>query len=405
MPNRDQQKRGMPNQPHRRDSSTLGHSEGTREQHLGATPPRFTRIVAKDGQESLANARVETRNTTRNSSPTRKYIFRMQPQTSLAMRCPSKRSAQHARDLPTRRRHTNCWEKWRDLQTIDHKSPGIAHTTAEAWRRETAAQSLPKETNDAHTREPWLLNDVMSILTTDHAAPGAPTLGQSVSKIISQISRVTSDPVPSNRSMEITTSVEFASKSDHFHVALRLPALQFPLLWMSSSNDGARRGLYNASSHGLEHWRVGAQSSEFRRPQVFRSVTSGPFETWVVLRIISFCIFFDNFDNAFFQRRDWYVMMALDFVCQNSFLRCGQINSVLFVFCSCRQWNWWFTFLDFFVSVMTPASLVRCRDKLYTHTIVEEIFVVLLSLLFSCSQSSFCNGVMITCSIHGVDEL
>ena len=110
-----------------------------------------------------------------------------------------------------------------------------------------------KKTNDAHTREPWLPNDVMSILTTDHASPGAPTLGQSVSKIISQISRVTSDPVPSNRSMEITTSVEFASKSDHFHVDLRLPTLLFPLLWMSSSNDGARRGLYNASSHGLEH--------------------------------------------------------------------------------------------------------------------------------------------------------
>ena len=42
-----------------------------------------------------------------------------------------------------------------------------------------------------------------------------------------------------------------------------------------------------------------------------------------------FSIFFDNFYNAFFQRRDWCIMMAYHFVCQNSFLRCGQENSVL----------------------------------------------------------------------------
>ena len=52
------------------------------------------------------------------------------------------------------------------------------------------------------------------------------------------------------------------------------------------------------------------ETSEFLCFQVFRSVTSGPCEAWVVLRTIFFSIFFDNFYNAFIQCRDWYVMMA-----------------------------------------------------------------------------------------------
>ena len=51
-----------------------------------------------------------------------------------------------------------------------------------------------------------------------------------------------------------------------------------------------------------------------------------------------------------------------------------------------------------------------------TPPIVEEMFVFLLyecvhlpcnffTFCSSCSQSSFCNRVMISCSIHGVDDL
>ena len=45
------------------------------------------------------------------------------------------------------------------------------------------------------------------------------------------------------------------------------------------------------------------ETSEFLCPQVFRSVTSCPFEAYVVLRTILASIFFGNFYNAFFQRR------------------------------------------------------------------------------------------------------
>ena len=52
------------------------------------------------------------------------------------------------------------------------------------------------------------------------------------------------------------------------------------------------------------------ETSELLCPLVLRSVPSGAFETWVVLRTIVSSIFFDNFCNEFFQRRDWYMMMA-----------------------------------------------------------------------------------------------
>ena len=81
-------------------------------------------------------------------------------------------------------------------------------------RGEERLQPSPKTKGVAHKHETRLPNDAISIFI----------IGQSVSSIISQISRVTPDPVPSNRSMEITTSVDFPSKSNHFQVALRLPA-------------------------------------------------------------------------------------------------------------------------------------------------------------------------------------
>ena len=54
---------------------------------------------------------------------------------------------------------------------------------------------------------------------------------------------------------------------------------------------------------------------------------------------------------------------GLDFVCQNSFLRCGQVNSVLCILLRSSM-NWWFTFLDFFVSVITSASLALLSKQI-----------------------------------------
>ena len=108
---------------------------------------------------------------------------------------------------------------------------------------------------------------------------------------------------------------------------------------------------------------------------VFRSVTFCPFEAQVVFcEQFSFPSFFDNFYNAFFQRRLVH-NDGSDSVCQNSFLRSGQENSVL---CSGRQWIWWFTFLDFFVSVFTSASLALLSKQIVHSPIVEEMFVFLL---------------------------
>ena len=58
-------------------------------------------------------------------------------------------------------------------------------------------------------------------------APLSPrsSLGQSVSNLISQISRVASDPVPTYFRKEMTPSMKFTRKSNHFQVAHPLPAL------------------------------------------------------------------------------------------------------------------------------------------------------------------------------------
>ena len=69
------------------------------------------------------------------------------------------------------------------------------------------------------------------------------------------------------------------------------------------------------------------KTSEFFRTQKSRSVTSGPLEAKVVLRTILVSTFVDNFCDAFFQHR-LVRNDGLDAVCQNSFLRCGQVNSV-----------------------------------------------------------------------------
>ena len=62
--------------------------------------------------------------------------------------------------------------------------------------------------------------------------------------------------------------------------------------------------------------------------QIFRNVTSDPFEAQVVLRTIIVSTFIDNFYDAFFQHR-LVRNDGVDAVCQNSFLCRGQVNSAL----------------------------------------------------------------------------
>ena len=118
------------------------------------------------------------------------------------------------------------------------------------------------------------------------------------------------------------------------------------------------------------------ETSEFLCPQVFRSVNSLVLSRPKSCEQFFFSLFVDNFYNAFFQR----ILVhndGLDILCPNLFLRCGEVNSVFCILLrSIGQWFWWFTFLDFFVSVITSVSLAllsrqivplpKVEDKLHT---------------------------------------
>ena len=108
---------------------------------------------------------------------------------------------------------------------------------------------------------------------------------------------------------------------------------------------------------------------------------------------------------------DWCIMMAWTFVCQNQFLRCGQVNSVLCLLLrSSKKFDdslSWITSASLALLSRQIVPLPMVEDKLYAP-MEKDMFVF---LLYECVhlpysfQSSFCNRVMISCSIHGVDEL
>ena len=133
-----------------------------------------------------------------------------------------------------------------------------------------------------------------------------------------------------------------------------------------------------------------------------------------LLRTVLVSIFFDNFYNAFLQRR-LVRNDGLNPVSQKLFSALRTSKFSTFAFCSGCQWIWWFTFLDFFVSVITSASLVllskqsihyplkrKCLSSFCTSVYTPYTFFTFFSC---CCQSTFCDRVMISCSIHGVDEL
>ena len=81
-----------------------------------------------------------------------------------------------------------------------------------------------------------------------------------------------------------------------------------------------------------------------------------------LLRTILVSIFVDNFYNAFF----WQRLVrndGLDSVCQNSFLRCGQVNSALCILLRSSM-NLMIHLPRFFVSVITSASLASLSRQI-----------------------------------------
>ena len=93
---------------------------------------------------------------------------------------------------------------------------------------------------------------------------------------------------------------------------------------------------------------------------------------------------------------------GLDSVCQNSFLRCGQANSVL-----CISFR---SSMDLIIHL--PRFLEICSYFCFAGIVVEtnqeivkKMFVFFLHDFFFCHQSSFCNRGLISCSIHRKDGL
>ena len=148
-------------------------------------------------------------------------------------------------------------------------------------------------------------------------------------------------------------------------------------------------------------------TSEFCEPMYFGVLLFDPF-----------AIFFDNFYSAFFRKR-LVRNDGLDFVCLNSFLRCGQVTSVFCILLRssmnlmihlprilyiCKH----FCFAGIVVKHIKNCEESVCLPsvRVCTHTPSNSSSPCTFFTFFSfCYQSSFCNGVMISCSIHGVDEL
>ena len=146
------------------------------------------------------------------------------------------------------------------------------------------------------------------------------------------------------------------------------------------------------------------ETSEFCEPMCF-GVLHWSFQGVSRTNLVS--IFVENFYNVIF----WLRLVrndGLDSVCQNSFLRCGQVNSVLCILLRSSMK----------LMIRLPRFLCICYYLCFAGIVVEtcqQLWRKCLSsfctsvytffTLFSfCYQSRFCNGVMILCSIRGVDE-
>ena len=125
-------------------------------------------------------------------------------------------------------------------------------------------------------------------------------------------------------------------------------------------------------------------SSKPSRPQVFRSVTSGPFEAYVVLRMTTFTT------HSF--SIDWHKMMAWTLSAKNR--SCVANKRIQYsAFGSDFQWIWWVTFLGF---------LEICKFFCFVCIVVgeEDCVIFFFTFFFFWHQSSFCNGILISRLIH-----
>ena len=162
--------------------------ERTREEHPWCTPPK--RQNRRNGWK-----------TARNSSPAKRYML-------------SKNTTRNCDAVTVETQNTTC-QGFADTETPHHLLRIVErlaiHRPPRLCDRTSNCRSVEKR--DCSTVLPQI------------ALPPSSSLGQSVSSIISPISRMTSDPVPTYFSMEITPSMKFTGISDHFQVALRLTAL------------------------------------------------------------------------------------------------------------------------------------------------------------------------------------
>ena len=100
--------------------------------------------------------------------------------------------------------------------------------------------------------------------------------------------------------------------------------------------------------------------------------------------VINF-LFFDNFYNAFFHRKDWYVMMALDFL--SKFVSALRISK--FIFC---------IFLRLLMNLMIHLPLFVCIYNYFCFAGIVVETNCTLPLWKKC-LSSFCASVCTTRTI------
>ena len=133
------------------------------------------------------------------------------------------------------------------------------------------------------------------------------------------------------------------------------------------------------------------QMSKFSWPQIFLSVTFGPFEAQVVLQTILVSTFTDNF-----LRRILSVKLVhndgVHAVCQNSFLRRGRVNSAL-----CIRFR---SLMNLMIHLPRLLDICNCLCFVCIAVGGEDCMISFFTFFFFCHQSSFCNRILISCLNH-----
>ena len=102
------------------------------------------------------------------------------------------------------------------------------------------------------------------------------------------------------------------------------------------------------------------------------------------------------FYDAFFQHR-LVRNDGVDDVCHNSFLRRGQVNSVLCVLCRSS--------MNFIIYLPRLLDICSCFYFVCIAVGEEHYLMSFFTFFFFCHQSSLCNIILISCLIHMVDSV